>query len=125
MQDQFTVGLIIRDYTGRAVDILEFLQTVVGGAVGLNQAIHAEVLIMGVFTMVAAIVIHGFAVGGIALVDGVVTPFPDEATADTVCFIDDMEVILQVSGTVTHGMAVFAHDEGLVRVGTQIFLDIG
>ena len=124
LQNDFAGFLIIGNDTGGPLDIFEFLQSVVGGTVGIDQAVHTEVSIVGVFSVVTAVPVHCLAVGSDALVDGMVTPLPHEAAANLVFPVDDLEVILQVSGAVAHGVAVFAHNVRLGGVIVQIFLDL-
>jgi hypothetical protein len=74
---------------------------------------------MGVFAVVTAVPVHGLAVGGNALVNGVVTPFPNKAAAMGGMTLEELEIILQISGTVTHSVTILTKDEGLV----QTFVD--
>ena len=79
-----------------------------GAAVRIHQAVHAEIAVVGKLTVVASIGIHLLAGDGMAFLYGMVTPLPDHAAAGTVILLHDMEIILQISGTVPHGMGIFA-----------------
>ena len=44
-----------------------------------------------------------------------IAPVPDEAAGEPVVFVDELLVILYISGAVAHGMDVFALDERLIQ----------
>ena len=115
MECQFTGFLIIGNHTGRTVDIAVFQYAGVGRPVGIYQAVHAEIAVVGLFAVVAAVPVHGLAVFGDTLVDGMVTPLPHKSAAVTVVRLEILEVVLQVAGAVTHGVAVFAENVGPVQ----------
>ena len=105
-----------------AMDILVFHQAGAGGSVGVNQAVHAEVAVMGPFTAVAAVQILCLAVFSDTGIDCVVTPLPDEAAAHNVVILDELPVIFQIAGAVAHCVCVFTHQEGLIGVRVQVAL---
>ena len=107
---------VVGDGAQGADDVLVLLQAGVGRAVGVDQAVHAEVAVVGLFAEVAAVVVDVLAGDGLAHVDGVVAPLPDEAAAEVVVFVDELLVVLGVSGAVAHRVDVFAQDEGLLVV---------
>ena len=88
------------------------LQSRVGPAVGVYQAVHAEIAVMGILAVVSSIVVHLLALYGAPLVDGVVAPLPDHSAAGAVIGLEYLEIVLQVPRAVTHGVAVFALEEG-------------
>ena len=109
-------------HTDRTVDILVFHQTGAGSSVGIYQTINTEVAVMGPFTAITAVQVLCLAVLSNTGVDCVVTPLPDETAAHDVMLLDELPVVFQVAGAVAHGVCIFAHQEGLVRVGVQITL---
>ena len=100
--------------------ILVLHQAGMGLAVGVNQTIHAEVAIMLGFAVITAVPVHRLAIGSFTLIDGVIAPLPHKAAAELLMGIEHLEVILQVSGAVAHGVAVFTQDHGLIGVALQI-----
>ena len=95
-------------------DVFELLQAGGGGAVGVDQAVHAEVSVLGELAEVAAVVVFRLTLVGLAHINGVVAPFPDKAANEVVVLLDELLVVLGVSGAVAHGVDVFAEDEGLL-----------
>ena len=86
-------------------------QSRVGPAVRVDQSIHAEILVMGIFLMVSSIEVHLLSVDVLSLVDGMVAPLPDHAADHAVMLLEDMEIILQVPRPVAHGVAVLAEEK--------------
>ena len=122
MDGQLTgLGIVMLD-TGRTMNVLILHQTGAGSSVREHQAIDAEVAVMGPFAAVTAVQILSLAILGDTGVDSVVAPLPNEAAAHNVVFLDELPVIFQIAGAVTHGVRILAHQEGLVRVGIQIAL---
>ena len=106
--------LVIIHHTHRAMYVLVLQKAGVGAAVGVNQAVHAEVAVVGILTVVAAVPVHILTVGSLALIDGVIAPLPDETAGHAVVGLDELPVVLQIAGAVAHGVGVFAHQVGLV-----------
>ena len=121
--DSQLAGLEIKGLdTDGTVDILVFHQAGAGSSVGIYQTIDTEVAVMGPFTAISAVQVLCLAVLRNTGVDCVVTPLPDETAAHDVMLLDELPVVFQVAGAVAHGVCIFAHQEGLVRVGVQITL---
>ena len=102
------------NHARRAQHILVLNQTGMGPAIGIDQTVHAEVAVVRVLAEIAAVEILPAAIGRGAHVDGVIAPFPDKAAAVTLMTVEAVEIVLQVSGAVAHGMAVFAKNIGLI-----------
>ena len=92
--------------------VLIFQQAGVGGAVRVDQAVHAEVPVVGEFPEVPAVPVDGPVVRGGAAVDGVVAPLPHKAAAEAGVLHNPLLVVLRVPGAVAHGVDVLALDEG-------------
>ena len=107
---------VVGDGAQGADYVLVLLQAGMGRAVGVDEAVHAEVAVVGLLTEVAAVVVDVLAGDGLAHVDGVVAPLPDEAAAEVVVLVDELLIVLGVSGAVAHRVDVFAEDQGLLIV---------
>ena len=79
--------------------------------VGIAQSVHTEVAVIVPFTEITAVAVLYLTVLGLADGYGVVAPFPDKAAHESVAGIEDISVILEISGAVAHCMAVFAQQE--------------
>ena len=93
-------------------------------SVRINQTVHAEITVMRIFFMVAAVSIHFFAVNVFAHINGMVAPLPDKSAAGTVILMIDSEIVFQVAGAVAHGMGIFTLDKGLIRIFCKILMNI-
>ena len=108
--------------TDRTVHILILHHAGMGAAVGIHKTVHTEVAVVGIFTVVTAVPVHRLAVFCLALVDCVVTPLPDKAAAHDLVGLNELPVVFQIARAVAHGVGVFAHQVGLVRVAVHILL---
>ena len=104
-----------------AVNVLEFEKSCVWSAIRIDQTVHAEVAIVYDFPVVASICVHILVVCRLALVYSVVAPLPHKAAACGIVAVKELEIVLQITGTVAHGMAVFAQDVRFVAVAIYIF----
>ena len=111
-------------YPDRTVDILILHNASVGAAIRIDQSIHTEVAVVGIFAVVAAVPVHRFAVGRLPLVNSMVAPFPNKPAAHTLVLLDELPVVFQISRPVAHCVSVFTHQVGLVRVGVRISLQV-
>ena len=114
-------SLIVRRTSG-AMHVFKFHDAGMRPSVGVHKAIHAEVSVMNQLVMIATVVIHGFPVFSITLEHSMIQEFPYETTTETRIGFKLLEIILQVTGAVAHGMRVFALDKGLVGILRQIFI---
>ena len=96
--------------------VLILQQAGVGGAVGVHQAVHAEIPVVGELPEVPAVPVDGPVVRGGAAVDGVVAPLPHKAAAEAVVLHNQLLVVLRVPGAVAHGVDVLALDKGQLLV---------
>ena len=79
---------------------------------------------MRIFFMVSSVEIHRASLQGSALVNSVIAPLPYKSAAEAVILLDHFEIILEVTRPVAHGMAVFAHDERLLRILRKIRVNV-
>ena len=77
-----------------------------------HHAIDAEVAVVGVVAVVAAVHVVGNAVLGHSG-QAVVAPFPNELALDAIPAIEDLLVLGQASGAIAHGVTVLAVDARL------------
>ena len=91
--------------------------------VRINQTVHAEVTIMQILAMITTIVIHGLPIVSLALIDCMIAPFPNKTTAEEIAGSEEFKVVFQITRAVSHRMAVFTEQKGLVRFRCKIFLD--
>ena len=94
----------------RPVDILHLQRTRGRAAVRKNQAVHAEVPVVQVLPMVAAV---GVGVFPVPVIDGVIAPLPDAAAHVLIARIEHLPVVLQIPGPHPHRVRVLAHEIGL------------
>ena len=80
--------------------------------VGITQTVHAEVAVIMTLSEITAVSVFDPAVLSLANGYAVVAPLPYKAAHKTVIGIKYIPVILQVTGAVTHAVAVFAEKEG-------------
>ena len=124
MQRHLAALLVIGNHTGRTVDVLEFQQSRMYPAVRIYQSIHAEISVVGIFAVIAAVSVHLSSVNCLAHIDRVIAPLPNKSAADAVVLLDHMEVIFQISGPVAHRMAKLAHDERFSSVFLLILMNL-
>ena len=104
------------------VDLLYFPHFGRDGAVGEHQAVHTEVLVVGLVVEVSSIgpepcprpVFGGFFIG--VFENAVIGPFPDASANQPLMTLYGVPVFLEIADGVPHRMGVFAHDERLGRV---------
>ena len=111
-------------HTHRAMYIFKLHQSRMRGAVRINESIHAEISIMRVLVVVAAVCVHFPALDRFSHINCMVAPLPDEAAAHLLLAVNQLEVVLEISRSVSHRMAVFAHDIRLVPVLDELFFDL-
>ena len=73
-----------------------------GNEIGRTKSVTAEVAVMRIFAVVAAISISFF------FEDSMVFPFPDTAAANTGIFIEKFPIFFDGTGTHTHCVCIFA-----------------
>ena len=119
--ENLPVGIIAG--TQGAMDVFVFHQSRVGSSVGIDQTVQTEVSVMLQFSVVSAVPVHGLAVSGSPLVDGVIAPFPDESPAKGGIFFRQVEILFKVTGTVPHGVTVFDQQKRLFGGIVQVIGD--
>ena len=125
VQRQNSICPIIVSDPGWTVDILEFKQPSVRPAVRIDQAIHTEIAIVDSLTAVSTVGVHILAVCRLAPVYGVVAPLPHKTATGGFVAVEELEVVLQISRTVAHGMTIFAQDVRLVAITIYILSHLG
>ena len=109
----------------RSVDILIFKESCVRPAVRIDQTIQTEIRVMLQLAVVAAVPVHVFAGRSPPLVDGVVTPLPDESAAECGILFRQIQIFLKITGAVAHGVAIFHQEKRLVGSIVQIVCHLG
>ena len=107
-----------------------------GSAVGSQQAVEAEIPVVGLVAEIASVCpvfarlqCEGLGVTRQRAVDrfgyALVHPVPDGRTSYAAVAIDDIPVFLQISHRIAHGVGIFPHDHGflafLLRFSPQVF----
>ena len=80
---------------------------------------------MDSLAVVTSVGVHSLAICRFAFVDSVVAPLPHKSSASGLVAVEELEVVLQISGTVAHGMTVFAQNVRLVSISVYIFSHLG
>ena len=93
-------------------------------AVRIDETVKAEIAVVLKLPEISAVPVHGLSVPGRSLIDRVVAPFPDESSAQTGIFLDQLPVLLQIARAVSHGVAVLYEEERFFRIGVQIIRNI-
>ena len=93
-----------------------------GASIGVDQAVHAEVAVVGVVPEVTAVGEVG--IGDAILTDGggVVDELPDTAAHEAILGVDHIPILLQTAGAVAHGVGVLAEEQGL---GVDMAVKVG
>ena len=123
-QHSFSGGCIKGNDANRAKYIFKFHQPSVRGTIRVNEAIHAEIAVVRVFSVVAAVGIFFLSVNRLAKINCMVAPFPDKAAAGTVIGLDDFKIVFKIARAVAHRMAVFTHDKRLGAVSFKVSMDV-
>ena len=82
---------------------------------GTNQAIEAEIGIIGFVAKVAAIGKPFGAIGG-ETANPLIHPIPDKAPLQPFVLMDCRPIFLKIAGAVTHRVGIFTHDDRAVIV---------
>ena len=125
VQSQNSICLIISSDPYRAVDVLEFKKSCVWSAVRIHQTVHTEVAVVDSLTAVSTVGVHILAVCRLAPVYGVVAPLPHKTATGGLVAVEELEVVLQISRAVAHGMTIFAQDVRLVAITIYILSHLG
>lgn len=92
--------------------------------VGKYNTVAAEVVVGRSVAEIAAVV-HNFIAVKVSAPDSLVGEVPDKAALIQRFFVSQISIFVHAAVAVAHGMSVFAHDERLVAVFTEEFLDVG
>lgn len=63
-------------------------------AIGIDQAVHAEIAVVGEFTKIAAVIILFPTVGVPPHIEGMIAPFPHKRAYEPVVRLDKLHVVL-------------------------------
>ena len=121
MQNKFLAFLVVGNYPCRAVHIFIFQQTGMRGTIRVYQTIHTEIAIMDLLPMIPAVIINGLSILCFSMCNGVIAPLPDKAAAHPVKFLDYLEVILKIPGSVSHAVAILYQQERFTGIFLQVF----
>ena len=102
------------------IGLLQLDQAGVGCAVGIGQGVHAEAAVVGPFAEVAAVGVVLLTV--FFLHQAMVGPLPDAAAHQLGIGLEGLPVGFQQAGALTHGVAVFALEQGLFRIAFRVVL---
>ena len=102
LQNQNCRTAVIRKNSKRALYIFHFFQTTVRPTVRVYQSVHAKIAIMRILSVISAIPIHGLSVFRLALVNRVVAPLPDKASADAIVLLNQLKVVLVITCSISH-----------------------
>ena len=121
---QCTLFGIISRHAHRTIHVFKFHQPRMRCAVRINKSVHAEVAVVRILVVVAAVRVHLLSLDRFSHINRVVAPLPDKAAAHLLLAVDQFKVIFKISRAVAHRMAVFAHDIRLIPVLNQLFFDL-
>ena len=107
----------------RAVHIPVFQKPGMRCPVRIYQSVHTEIAVMDLFPKISSVKILFFSISSLSPVHSMITPLPHKASAKLVILINHLEIILQISRSVSHSMTVFDQKKGLIRFLFHIFLD--
>ena len=117
-------NVVIGNHSRRTVYIFIFLQSGMWCSVRINQSIHTEVSIVNFFAMISSIIIDSLAIFSLAFVNSMITPLPYETSTKTVVLLDQFKVILQVSRSISHGVAIFYQKKRFIRILFHVFINL-
>ena len=92
-------------------------------AIGINQTIHTEIAVMLLFSKISAVQEPFFSVGGNAVIDCMITPFPYAAAENPGIFQKNLHILFQISRAISHGMTKLTQHIGASVILFQIFPD--
>ena len=107
----------------RAMDIFGVQCPGVQPPIRQHHAVDAEVAVIDQLTKVAAIGVFRLSVSGIAQIDALIAPLPNERPGHGIVSVDQLVIDLQIAGAVAHGMTVFAYDQR-TTVGIRLALRV-
>ena len=107
------------------MDVLVFQKTRVRLPVGIDKAVQTEVGVVLELAVISAVPVHVPAGRCFAIVDGVVAPLPDKTAAQRGILLRQIQIFLEIAGSVAHGVAVFHQEERLVGIIVQIIRHLG
>ena len=85
-------------------------------SIRIYKSIHTEVSIIHLLTMITAIVVNGFPVFSYTLIYCVVTPLPYKSATHNIVLLNELEVILEISRTISHTVTIFNQQEWLASI---------
>ena len=123
VQLQFPGPGIIGNHPRRTVYVFIFQQPGVRSAVRIHQPVHAEISVVDLLSVIPAVEISFVVPVSVSGIHRMVAPLPHETAAHPVIAVDDLEIILQVSGAVSHGMGIFHQQKRFAPVFFKVLLD--
>src|SRR5699024_1933064 len=105
------------------VPVADLLHGGLLGAVGVDDAVAAEIVVGGALAEVPAVA-QGPAAAGVGVPQGLVHVVPDEAALVLGVLLRQTDVAFHAAQAVAHIVHILAEDEGLGRFGFQIVPDL-
>ena len=107
----------------RPVDVLVLQKPCVRRPVRIDQPVQAEVPVVLQLSVVSAVPVHLLPVIRCSLIDRMIAPLPNESAAECRIFLGQVQILLEVTWAVAHGMAVLHEEERLVRLVVEVIRD--
>ena len=103
--------------------LFELKEARVGGSVGIDQAVLAEVHVVGIVAEVAAVGVFGGKILVRANRHTMVGKFPNATAHQLFVCPNEIPIVFEIPGAVAHGMAILAKVDGarVARVLQEIF----
>ncbi|MNM64674.1 hypothetical protein D3C81_760820 [compost metagenome] len=109
-----TTRQIQRPHLDRADHLLVFAQARPRGLIRIDEAIHAEVVVVGVVAVVAAVLVNGAPLL-VLIQNAVIAPLPDVVALNVGMAVEHLLVFAKTTRAVAHGVGVFADNARLLH----------
>ncbi len=116
---QHVTRALFRRHLHRAQHLLVFPQAGAGALVRIDQAVHAEVVVVRVIAVIAAVLV-ALAPLFVVAQQPVIAPLPDVVPLQTGVTVEHRLVFEQPPGAIAHRVGVFAQD---ARFGVRVFAE--
>ncbi len=103
---------IQRPHLDRAEHLLVFPQARPRGLIRVDEAIHAEVVVVGIVAVVTAVLVDGAPLL-VLIQNAVIAPLPDVVALDMGMAVEHLLIFGETPRAVAHGMGVFTEDARL------------
>ena len=114
---------LLRDFSHDIlVIVLDRLELLRGSSVAIHNPVSAEITVMGLFPMVAAVKEDRFAIP-VPGPDGLIQEIPDEAALIAHFLVGVFRILVHGPVGIAHGMGIFTKNERLFRLFFQVLTD--